>query len=64
MDKQNIRIHLRAYDNKILDLSTVEIVNNVNGVAPIGKPSTTSVIMPDKKMKPYPKAFGILNTQK
>ena len=27
MDKQNIRIHLRAYDNKILDLSTVEIVN-------------------------------------
>ena len=27
MDKQNIRIHLRAYDNKILDISTVEIVN-------------------------------------
>ena len=27
MDKQNIRIHLRAYDNKILDLSTMEIVN-------------------------------------
>ena len=27
MDKQNIRIHLRAYDNKILDLSTEEIVN-------------------------------------
>ena len=27
MDKQNIRIHLRAYDNKILDLSTVEIIN-------------------------------------
>ena len=27
MDKQNIRIHLRAYDNKILDVSTVEIVN-------------------------------------
>ena len=27
MEKQNIRIHLRAYDNKILDLSTVEIVN-------------------------------------
>ena len=26
MDKQNIRIHLRAYDNKILDLSTIEIV--------------------------------------
>ena len=27
MDKQSIRIHLRAYDNKILDLSTVEIIN-------------------------------------
>ena len=27
MDKQNIRIHLRAYDNKILDLSTIEIIN-------------------------------------
>ena len=26
MDKQNIRIHLRAYDNKILDLSTIEFV--------------------------------------
>ena len=27
MDKQNIRIHLRAYDNKILDSSTVAIIN-------------------------------------
>ena len=27
MEKQNIRIHLRAYDNKILDLSTIEIIN-------------------------------------
>ena len=27
MDKQNIRIHLKAYDNKILDISTEEIVN-------------------------------------
>ena len=27
MDKQSIRIHLRASDNKILDVSTVEIVN-------------------------------------
>ena len=27
MQKQNIRIHLRAYDNKILDVSTIEIVN-------------------------------------
>ena len=29
MDKQNIRIKLRAYDNKVLDQSTEEIVNTV-----------------------------------
>ena len=29
MEKQNIRIHLKAYDNKILDASTEEIVNTV-----------------------------------
>ena len=27
MEKQNIRIHLKAYDNKILDLSAIEIIN-------------------------------------
>ena len=27
MENQNIRIHLKAYDNKILDLSAEEIVN-------------------------------------
>ena len=42
MEKQNIRINLRAYDNKILDISTQEIVNtakrtgaNVNGPIPL-----------------------------
>ena len=42
MDKQNIRIHLRAYDNKILDLSTIEIINtakrtgaNIKGPIPL-----------------------------
>ncbi len=30
MDKQNIRIKLRAYDNKILDQSTEEIVNEIS----------------------------------
>ena len=29
MENQNIRIHLKAYDNKIFDLSTEEIVNTV-----------------------------------
>ena len=27
MDKQHIRIRLQAYDHKILDKSTIEIVN-------------------------------------
>ena len=31
MENQNIRIHLKAYDNKILDLSTEEIVNTAKG---------------------------------
>ena len=29
MEKQNIRIKLRSYDNKVLDQSTEEIVNTV-----------------------------------
>jgi len=29
MEKQNIRIKLRAYDNKILDQSTLDIINTV-----------------------------------
>jgi len=33
MDKQNIRIHLRAYDNKILDLSTIEIYNFIRALS-------------------------------
>ena len=42
MEKQNIRIKLRAYDNKVLDASTEEIVNTVylsilvgNGIGPL-----------------------------
>ena len=31
MQNQNIRIHLKAYDNKILDLTTEEIVNTAKG---------------------------------
>ena len=37
MDKQNIRIKLRAYDNKILDQSTEEIVNTVKRTGAIIK---------------------------
>ena len=42
MENQNIRIHLKAYDNKILDLSKEQIVNtakrtgaNVKGPIPL-----------------------------
>ena len=35
MEKQNIRIKLRAYDNKILDASTEEIVNTVKRPIPL-----------------------------
>ena len=49
MDKQNIRIHLRAYDNKILDLSTVEIINTAKRTGaqvrgPIPLPTKKEVI--------------------
>ena len=37
MDKQNIRIKLRAYDNKILDASSEEIVNTVKRTGAIIK---------------------------
>ena len=49
MDKHNIRIHLRAYDNKILDLSTVEIINTAKRTGaqvrgPIPLPTKKTVI--------------------
>ena len=37
MEKQNIRIKLRAYDNKVLDASTEEIVNTVKRTGAIIK---------------------------
>ena len=38
MENQNIRIHLKAYDNKILDLSTEEIVNTAKRTAQVKGP--------------------------
>ena len=35
MENQNIRIHLKAYDNKILDLSTEEIVNTLKELSQV-----------------------------
>ena len=43
MEKQNIRIKLRAYDNKILDQSTEEIVNTVKRT---GEIVDVSVLVP------------------
>ena len=48
MEKQNIRIKLRAYDNKVLDQSTEEIVNTVkrtgaNIKGPIPLPTKRSI---------------------
>ena len=48
MDKQNIRIHLRAYDNKILDLSTEEIVNTAKRT---GAQVKGPIPLPKKKKK-------------
>ena len=48
MDKQNIRIHLRAYDNKILDLSTIEIINTAKRT---GAQVRGPIPLPTKKEK-------------
>ena len=57
MENQNIRIHLKAYDNKILDLSTEEIVNTAKRTGaqvkgpiplPVKKERTTVLISPHK----------------
>ena len=43
--------------------ATPAIVNKVNELIPNGSPNTTSLIIPDKKIKPYPSDFGCRNTQ-
>ena len=49
MDKQQIRIRLQAYDHKILDQSTIEIVNTAKRTGaqikgPIPLPTTKEII--------------------
>ena len=48
MEKQNIRIKLRAYDNKILDASTEEIVNTVKRT---GATIKGPIPLPTRKLK-------------
>ena len=43
--------------------ATAATINKAEGVAPIGNPKITSVIIPDKNINPYPSAPGNLNTQ-
>ena len=50
MEKQNIRIKLRAYDNKILDASTEEIVNTVKRT---GATIKGPIPLPTKNRKIY-----------
>ena len=44
-------------------VATAAIINKARALAPAGSPKTTSVIIPDKNIKPYPRAWGCLNTQ-
>ena len=60
MEKQNIRIHLRAYDNKILDISTIEIVNTakrtgaqVKGPIPLPTKKEIFTVLRDVKICAY-----------
>ena len=48
MPKQNIRIRLKAYDHKLLDQSTVEIVNTAQKT---GAKSLGPIPLPTKKNK-------------
>ncbi len=50
MEKQNIRIKLRAYDNKVLDQSTEEIVNTVKRT---GANIKGPIPLPTKKREIY-----------
>ena len=44
--------------------ATEETTSKDNAVTPSGSPKTTSVIIPDRNIKPYPNDRGCLKTQK
>ena len=60
---------IQSFNNDILTVTvltyaaTPAIVSKDKGLVPNGKPNTTSLIMPDKNIKPYPNDFGCLKTQ-
>ena len=45
-------------------VATAASINKAKGVAPTGRPKTTSEIIPERNIKPYPKICGLLKTQK
>ena len=48
MDKHNIRIRLKAYDHRLLDQSTVDIINTVKNT---GAKISGPIPLPTKKKK-------------
>ena len=71
MEKQNIRIKLRAYDNKILDASTEEIVNTVkrnlalllNGIHSLTQPALSHSQIPGLHRLDTVFRFRVIRTQ-
>ena len=60
---------IQSFINVILTVTTLTyaavaaIINSDKALIPKGSPNTTSLIIPDKNIKPYPKACGCLKTQ-
>ena len=60
---------IQSFTNVILTVTTLTyaatpaINNNDIALTPNGNPKTTSLIIPDKNINPYPKLLGCLNTQ-
>ena len=68
-NKAGIKL-IQSFINVILTVRTLTyaatavIINNDKALTPSGNPKTTSLIIPDKNIKPYPRDWGCLKTQK
>ena len=60
---------IQSFSNVILTVKTLTyaavaaIINNDKALIPNGNPNTTSLIIPDKNIKPYPSICGCFKTQ-
>ena len=69
MSKAGIKL-IQSVNNDILTVTTLTYAattataNKLNELIPSGNPNTTSLIIPDKKINPYPNVFGCRKTQK